>query len=262
MDSAIDLADTLVSDAVPTFDLGNLEAMTEPQAKADALTAQYEGADAQTLLRLALSLYRGRIALVSSFGAESAVLLHMVAQIDKSTPVIFLDTGRLFAQTMLYRNELARLLGLTDVRTAKPDPKRIAQEDPARLLAHSDPDLCCWIRKVEPLDAALEPFSAWITGRKRHQASTRKALAPFEADGGRIKVNPLANWSSHDVTDYLADHDLPAHPLVADGYPSIGCTPCTSRVAAGEDPRAGRWRGKAKVECGIHMPNEKSGSGI
>jgi phosphoadenosine phosphosulfate reductase len=262
MDSAIDLAEPLVTGATPAFDLGGLEAMTEPQAKADALTAQYEGADAQTLLRLALSLYRGRIALVSSFGAESAVLLHMVAQIDKATPVIFLDTGRLFAQTMLYRNELARLLGLTDVRTAKPDPKRVAQEDPARLLAHSDPDLCCWIRKVEPLDAALEPFSAWITGRKRHQASTRKALAPFEADAGRIKVNPLANWSAHDVTDYLADHDLPPHPLVADGYPSIGCTPCTSRVAAGEDPRAGRWRGKSKVECGIHMPNEKSGSGI
>lgn len=262
MDSVVDFSAPLVSEPVPSFDLGGLDPVSEPQAQADALTAQYDGATAQTLLRLALSLYRGRIALVSSFGAESAVLLHMVAQIDRATPVIFLDTGRLFAQTMLYRNELARLLGLTDVRTAKPDSKRVAQEDPARLLAHSDPDLCCWIRKVEPLDAALEPFSAWITGRKRHQASTRAALAPFEAESGRIKVNPLANWTSHDVTDYLADHDLPAHPLVADGYPSIGCIPCTTRVAAGEDARAGRWRGKSKVECGIHVPSEKSGSGI
>ena len=143
MDSVVDFSAPLVSDPVPSFDLGGLDAVSEPQAQADALTAQYDGADAQTLLRLALSLYRGRIALVSSFGAESAVLLHMVAQIDRATPVIFLDTGRLFAQTMLYRNELARLLGLTDIRTAKPDPKRVAQEDPARLLAHSDPDLCC-----------------------------------------------------------------------------------------------------------------------
>lgn len=122
--------------------------------------------------------------------------------------------------------------------------------------------MCCWIRKVDPLDTALEPFSAWITGRKRHQASTRAALLPFEADAGRIKVNPLADWTGKDVTDYLERHDLPPHPLVADGYPSIGCMPCTSRVAEGEDARAGRWRGKSKVECGIHVSPEKAGSGI
>lgn len=242
--------------------LDQLLTSAEPRARADALTTHFQDADASTILRLALSLYGGRIALVSSFGAESAVLLHLVAQVNPATPVIFLDTGRLFAQTMLYRSQLARHLGLTDVRTAKPDPARVAREDPARLLAHSDPDLCCWIRKVEPLDTALEPFSAWITGRKRHQAATRTALAPFEEEGGRIKVNPLFNWTSRDVTAYLADHDLPPHPLVADGYPSIGCIPCTSRVVAGEDARAGRWRGKSKVECGIHVPNEKSGSGI
>jgi phosphoadenosine phosphosulfate reductase len=236
---------------------------TSPEARADELSARFEGADAETLLRLALSLYQGRIALVSSFGAESAVLLHMVAQIDKATPVIFLDTGRLFAQTMLYRNELARILGLTDVRTAKPHAWRVQEEDPDRLLSYRDPDLCCWIRKVEPLDEALSPFSAWITGRKRSQASTRTGLAPFEAEGGRIKVNPLANWSSRDVKAYLDKHGLPPHPLIAEGYPSIGCAPCTTRVRAGEDARAGRWRGSAKVECGIHKQStEKSGSGI
>ena len=186
----------------------------------------------------------------------------MVAEIDKTTPVIFLDTGRLFAQTMLYRNELARRLGLTDVRTAQPHAWRLAQEDPDRLLSYKDPDLCCWIRKVEPLDEALAPFGAWITGRKRSQAKTRAALAPFEADGGRIKVNPLADWTSRDVAAYLEAHGLPQHPLVADGYPSIGCVPCTSRVKDGEDARAGRWRGSAKVECGIHTPAEKLGSGI
>jgi phosphoadenosine phosphosulfate reductase len=237
--------------------------IVDPEARAIALAAQYHDADARTLLRAALSLYKGHIALVSSFGAESAVLLHMVAEIDTATPVIFLDTGRLFAQTLLYRNELARRLGLTDLRIAHPRAALVAQEDPDRLLAYRDPDMCCWIRKVDPLDTALEPFSAWITGRKRHQAATRSSLQPFEADAGRIKVNPLADWNAADVERYLDDHDLPPHPLVADGYPSIGCAPCTSRVAGDEDARAGRWRGKSKVECGIHVQSpEKSGSGI
>ena len=256
MDSVLDYNRTVL----PTD--GMLAADVEPEAQAVALNAQYYDADAETLLRAALTLYKGRIALVSSFGAESAALLHMVAKIDSATPVIFLDTGRLFAHTLLYRNELARRLGLTDLRTAHPRAALVAQEDPDRLLAYSNPDMCCWIRKVDPLDTALEPFSAWITGRKRHQASTRSALMSFEVDGGRIKVNPLADWTGEDVARYLDDHNLPPHPMVADGYPSIGCIPCTSRVVEGEDERAGRWRGKAKVECGIHVTPEKAGSGI
>jgi phosphoadenosine phosphosulfate reductase len=226
--------------------------------RAETLARRFEGADAQTLVRLALTLYEGRIALVSSFGTDSAVLLHLVAQVDPATPVIFLDTGRVFAQTLVYRNELARTLGLTNIRVAKPTPARLMTEDPDRLLSYSNPDLCCWIRKVEPLDAALEPFSAWITGRKRAQAATRASLATFEAEAGRIKVNPLASWTSRDVTEYMTVHNLPPHPLVSDGYASIGCAPCTTRVRPGEDARAGRWRGSAKVECGIH----KGGSGI
>jgi phosphoadenosine phosphosulfate reductase len=255
MDSVLDFSDAPVN-------VGLASSANDPEAQALALAAQYHNADAQTVLRAALSLYKGGIALVSSFGAESAALLHMVAEIDRATPVIFLDTGRLFSQTLLYRNELARRLGLTDLRTASPRQVLVQQEDPDRLLAYSNPDMCCWIRKVDPLDTALEPFSAWITGRKRHQASTRAALLPFEADAGRIKVNPLADWTTKDVADYLERHDLPPHPLVADGYPSIGCMPCTSRVAEGEDARAGRWRGKSKVECGIHVSPEKAGSGI
>ena len=256
-------------DSAPEFDIvldapqAGPAPAEEPEARAIALSAQYADADPATLLRAAMELYRGRIALVSSFGAESAVLLHMVAEIDQSTPVIFLDTGRLFAETILYRNELARRLGLTNIQTARPHAWRLAQEDPDKLLSYSQPDLCCWIRKVEPLDEALSPYDAWITGRKRHQASTRTQLAPFEAEAGRVKVNPLADWSSRDVNAYLTAHDLPPHPLVADGYPSIGCAPCTTRVRAGEDARAGRWRGSSKVECGIHkQPIERLGSGI
>lgn len=266
MDSATDFGPPFIpvpdfATSLPAFP--GLDEHGDPEAEARSLSARFEGGDAQSLLRLALTRYTGKIALVSSFGAESAVLLHMVSEIDRATPVIFLDTGRLFAQTMLYRNELARRLGLTGIRTAQPHAWRLAQEDPERLLSYKDPDLCCWIRKVEPLDDALQPYSAWITGRKRFQSGTRAQLPPFEAEAGRIKVNPLASWTSQDVATYLELHDLPAHPLVADGYPSIGCQPCTTRVKAGEDARAGRWRGKSKVECGIHKPSpERSGSGI
>lgn len=234
----------------------------DAEAHGARLAAWYAGADGPAILRAALHEFGGRIVLVSSFGAESAALLHMVAAIDRSTPVIFLDTGRLFTQTLLYRNDLARRLGLTDLRTAGPSAERIAEEDPEHLLSYRDPETCCWIRKVEPLDAALEPFQAWITGRKRYQSGTRATLASFEADGGRVKVNPLSGWTSADVAAYLERHDLPPHPLVAEGYLSIGCAPCTTRVRPGEDARAGRWRGSAKVECGIHKPTERLGSGI
>jgi phosphoadenosine phosphosulfate reductase len=232
-------------------------------AEASALNARYGDRDPTEVITLsAEELYPGSIALVSSFGAESAVLLHLVAEVDRGLPVIFLDTGRLFAETFEYRTKLANRLGLTDVRTVSPDPERLAAEDPHRALWMTKPDLCCHIRKTEPLARALAGFDAWFTGRKRFQNSVRSRLAVFEADGERIKVNPLARWSAAEVKEYTARHDLPAHPLVAQGYPSIGCVPCTSRVRPGEDPRAGRWRGLEKTECGIHTGLEADGSGI
>ena len=208
----------------------------------------------EALLRSALlERFPGTIALVSSFGAESAVLLHMVAAIDRATPVIFIDTGKLFPETLRYRDRLARRLGLADLRVARPDPGRLARSDPAGTLWQSDPDLCCWHRKVEPLDAALEGFKAWITGRKRLHGGARTALPAIETGpDGRIKVNPLADWTEQDVADYFLTHDLPLHPLTAAGYRSIGCAPCTRAVRPGEAPRAGRWAGRDKTECGIH----------
>ena len=213
------------------------------------------GAFAATLLRWALQTrFPRRIALVSSFGAESAVLLHMVAAIDRETPVIFLDTGKLFPETLDYRETLAARLGLSDIRTARPDRKRIAKLDPGGDLWRSDPDGCCWQRKVEPLDAALAGFDAWITGRKRFQGGARGALEPIESEpDGRVKVNPLADWTEDDIAAYFARHDLPSHPLVAQGFRSIGCAPCTRPVRQGEEARAGRWAGRAKTECGIHL---------
>lgn len=228
-----------------------------------ALNTRYGDLSAKDVIALALTeLFPGRIALVSSFGAESAVLLHLLAEVDRHAPVIFLDTGRLFAETLEYRTQLVARLGLTDVRSVTPDPERLAAKDPHRALWMTNPDLCCQIRKTEPLARALTGFDAWFTGRKRFQNAVRASLRLFEADGERIKINPLAEWSADDLKAYIERHDLPAHPLVARGYPSIGCVPCTSRVAPGEDARAGRWRGMEKTECGIHTGVEADGSGI
>jgi len=233
------------------------------QVAASRLEARFSAVRATSLLRLAIEdLFAGKIALVSSFGADSAVLLDMVAGIAPNTPVVFIDTGQLFPETLAYRDALVARFGLTDVRSIAPKAEVLAAEDPEGFLFTSDPDRCCEIRKVEPLTEALEGFDAWITGRKRFQSATRAALSLFEAEGDRVKINPLAGWNASDVIDYLRRHEIPPHPLVAKGFPSIGCLPCTSRVAPGEDPRAGRWRGRGKVECGIHAPTLDAGSDI
>jgi phosphoadenosine phosphosulfate reductase len=210
---------------------------------------------ARTLERLARAISKdhpGRIALVSSFGADAAVLLHLVARIDRATPVIFIDTGKLFGETLRYRDALLAQLGLTDLRTIGPRQGEESQVDPEGILFASDPDRCCHMRKVIPLARALEPFDAWINGRKRFQASSRAMLEPVETADGKTKYNPLFDWTAEDIAGYFADQNLPPHPLVADGFLSIGCMPCSDRTQAGEDPRAGRWRGQTKDECGIH----------
>ncbi len=229
------------------------------EADAVRLNRLFHGNDTQEMLASVLgSGLAGEVAVVSSFGAESAVLLHLVAQIDPAIPVLFLETGKHFPETLAYRDLLTRRLGLTNVRNLVPDPADLAAKDESGLRWSYDPDGCCEIRKVKPLAEALAQFDATITGRKSFQSSTRATLPRFEIDNsdtqGRLKINPLIDWSPEVIAAYVASHDLPAHPLVADGYPSIGCSPCTSKVAAGEDPRAGRWRGWDKVECGIHVP--------
>jgi len=220
----------------------------------DDLNQRYDGAAAQDIVRDAIRSFPGRIALVSSFGAESAVLLHLIAQADRATPVVFLDTGKLFGETKRYRDQLIGVLGLTDVRSVTPDPNAVVKRDPKGVLWSQNLDACCALRKVEPLQRALRPFDAWFTGRKAFQASHRAALPSVEMAEGRFKINPLIAWARTDIEAYFAEFDLPRHPLEADGYLSIGCMPCTSRVGQGEDQRAGRWRGTAKNECGIHLP--------
>ncbi len=195
---------------------------------------------------------REQLALVSSFGAESATLLKVMADVDPAIPVIFLDTGWLFEETLAYRDTLIATLGLRDVRSIKPLEEALMREDPDRDLWFSNPDACCRIRKVEPLARALKPFSAWINGRKRFQGNARADIPVVEDDGARLKFNPFANVSREEIEAIFVRAKLPRHPLAASGFLSVGCMPCTSRTAEGEDARAGRWRGQAKTECGIH----------
>ncbi len=214
---------------------------------------EQDGADGCHILRVAmLSAMPGRIAAVSSFGAESAVLLSIVAVIDPSVPVVFLDTAKHFPETLDYRDELARRLGLSDVRDVVPPALALADRDPSGELWQFDPDACCALRKVEPLEQALRGYDGWISGRKRHQAATRVAMPFVEFDGTRIKLNPLADWTAERIRDEMARRNLPRHPLAGRGFRSIGCSTCTRAVGAQENDRSGRWSGLAKVECGIH----------
>ncbi|UGY19551.1 phosphoadenylyl-sulfate reductase [Bradyrhizobium septentrionale] len=230
-------------------------AATAPVAlpAADALDRALRTASPAEVIAAALkTVGRERLALVSSFGTESAALLKVMADVDPAIPVVFLDTGWLFEETLAYRDTLITTLGLTDVRSIKPDEQAMSRQDPDRELWFTDPDACCRIRKVEPLARALKPFAGWINGRKRFQGGARTEIPVVEDDGVRLKFNPFANVSREEIEAIYTLGKLPPHPLVASGYQSVGCMPCSSRTAAGEDARDGRWRGRAKTECGIH----------
>ena len=251
--------DQLGSDVPFLHQAGGKAGLVQAAGELEELESRYGRLEGASLLHGLLGPdgpLRHRTALVSSFGAESVVLLHMAAEIDRALPVIFLDTGRHFPETLAYRDELVDRLGLTDLRSAYPDRMALRQHDRAGRLYATDPDSCCDIRKTEPLAEALEGFDAWITGRKRFQGGLRADLDPLELEPGtgRIKINPLASWAEDRLEAYRLAHDLPAHPLVAKGYRSIGCATCTRPTVPGEDPRAGRWNGIDKTECGIHLP--------
>jgi phosphoadenosine phosphosulfate reductase len=231
------------------------QALSQPHhlPPADELDrALREASPAEVITAALRTVGRDRLALVSSFGTESAALLKVMAEVDPAIPVIFLDTGWLFEETLAYRDTLIAALGLRDVRSIKPSDETLSREDPERDLWFSDPDACCRIRKVEPLVRALQPFDAWINGRKRFQGGQRAEIAVVEQDGARLKFNPFANVSREEIAAIYRLSNLPPHPLVSSGFMSVGCMPCTSRAAAGEEERAGRWRGRGKTECGIH----------
>lgn len=223
--------------------------------RAERLNNRYRHHAATEVLRRAVSDPElGKVALVSSFGAESVVLLHMVSVVAPGLPVLFIDTQMLFPETLEYQREVAEKLGLTNVQIIGATDKEVAKYDPDGTLNQVNPDACCDFRKTVPLERALSGYDAWITGRKRFQGGQRQELEFFEPEPPlRLRVNPLAHWRPQDIQEYMIENNLPRHPLVAKGYPSIGCAPCTSPVKEGEDQRAGRWRGLEKEECGIHF---------
>jgi phosphoadenosine phosphosulfate reductase len=227
-------------------------AVAEPSQAAVLDRALRDASPAKVIEAALQTAGREHLALVSSFGTESAALLKVMADVDPAIPVVFLDTGWLFEETLAYRDTLIATLGLRDVRSIKPSEQTLSAEDPDRELWFSDPDACCRIRKVEPLARALKPFSAWINGRKRFQGGVRSEIPVVEDDGAKLKFNPFANVSREEIEAIYQLAKLPPHPLVASGYLSVGCMPCSSRTAVDEDARAGRWRGRAKTECGIH----------
>ena len=223
------------------------------QADADELNARFDGVDAATMLKTLFAEGQlGEVALVSSFGTEAAVLLHLVAKADPTIPVIFVDTLKMFPETLEYREQLIEEFGIRDARVVTPDPEVLAEKDENGLRWSYDPDGCCAIRKVEPLARAKDGLDTWISGRKAFQSVTRQNLPRFEVEDGRLKINPLGDWVKADLDAYFDEHQIARHPLEAQGYLSVGCAPCTSKVKPGEDPRAGRWRGWDKTECGIH----------
>jgi len=211
------------------------------------------GASAQEIIRTAVKEFGRKLTYVSSFGAESAAMLGLIAEVDPGMPIIFIDTGMHFQQTLQYRDELSTFLKLTDVRTSKPVAEEVKAVDPKGVLHRTDPDACCEVRKVRPLEPALAGFDAWITGRKRFHGGGRVNLPVIEHAEGRFKVNPLVSWTNDDIQAYFESRKLPRHPLVADGYPSIGCWPCTVRPEDPSDIRSGRWVGFKKEECGLHL---------
>lgn len=240
--------------------LPGAQALSPLNHKVAALNARYQHHSATAVIDAALKDPDvGNIAMVSSFGAESIALLHLVAMVDRKLPVLFVDTEMLFTETLVYQIEVAERLRLENLQIIRASEATLAAEDPDCTLHQRDTDACCGLRKTRPLQKALRGYDGWITGRKRFQAGTRAALEFFEVEDftGRIKVNPLAHWTPDDVRAYMEENRLPKHPLVAKGYPSIGCAPCTSPVKEGEDPRSGRWRGQDKTECGIHVQDGK-----
>ncbi len=225
-----------------------------PQDRLARLNSELRQASAQEILRAAITReWPGGLTYVSSFGAESVGMLALIAEVDPSLPIVFIDTGMHFPQTLDYKDEVIARLGLTGVRNITPNETERKVLDPKNMLWKTDPDACCALRKVRPLEPALEGFGAWITGRKRFHGGARMSLPVFEHADGRYKVNPLANWTQADVDAYLKEKDLPRHPLVSQGYPSIGCWPCTQPAADPSDPRSGRWAGQNKTECGLHV---------
>lgn len=218
------------------------------------ISSEFESASPEAVLRWAVEEYAPDLALATGFGVEGCVIVSMLSEIRPETRIFYLDTDLLFPETYALRDQLEARYGVHFERRATGLSLSEQAAEYGERLWERQPDLCCQLRKVEPLKEMLKGMRAWITGIRRDQSPARTQISPVEWDErfGLIKINPLARWSPRDVWNYVAKHNVPYSPLHDQGYPSIGCVPCTTPVQIGEVPRAGRWRGTAKSECGIH----------
>ncbi len=257
--TAFPVLQTALLDSLPLVDIlarikgTSLQNLSLSQDEIEKRSLEFESASPQEIIEWAVNSFVNRIAVSSSFQTQSLPLLHMISQIKPETPILFLDTGYHFWETLIFREQLERDMGLT-VQNLYPDSSwQPFFRRYGRDLIEQDPDLCCFVRKVQPMQKALKGLSAWISGIRRDQTAFRKNAKILEVErGGLIKVNPLLNWTKEDLKKYIEDHHLPAHPLLQKGYRSIGCKPCTIAIGLGEDERAGRWQGRGKIECGLH----------
>ena len=219
----------------------------------DQLSDEFESKTPQEIIKWAVDAYWPQIVLSSSFQTQSLPLLHMASQIRRDILIFFLDTGYHFWETLMFREQLASQWHLNILDLYRDTRWDEFARGRVRSLPGDDPDLCCYIHKVDPMQRALKDMKAWISGIRRDQTTTRAQAKILELqDDGLVKINPLLNWTKTDVKQYLEENELPRHPLLQKGYQSIGCAPCTVAVGVNENERAGRWSGRGKTECGLH----------
>ena len=229
--------------------------MNLDQKEVESLNRQFHKSSPLEIMKKSLNLFKNKIVYVSSFGTESAMILHMISEIDKNFPIILLNTNFLFSKTIDYKNELINIFKLNNFLEIFPNNADLKKYDPKDNLWKSNVEKCCEIRKVQPLKKFLENYDAWISGRKAYQGGERIDINPFEINNGKIVVNPLANFEQKLVSEYFLNHNLPRHPLFNEGYLSVGCTHCTHKSSNKNNPRSGRWVNQIKTECGIHYKN-------
>jgi phosphoadenosine phosphosulfate reductase len=222
-------------------------------SEVEKLSLEFEIKTPQEIIQWAVDMFWPEIAMSSSFQTQSMPLLHMTTRIKRGLPVFFLDTGYHFWESLIFREQIASGWQLNVIDLYRDTRWDMFARQRVRSLPKDDPNLCCYIHKVMPMQKALKDIKAWITGIRRDQTSIRAQARILELqDDGLLKINPLLNWTKADIKRYMEENSLPSHPLLEKGYRSIGCTPCTIAIGLNEDERAGRWSGQAKTECGLH----------
>ncbi|MBI5823854.1 MAG: phosphoadenylyl-sulfate reductase [Chloroflexi bacterium] len=218
----------------------------------ERLSEEFETKTPQEIIQWAVDTFWPEIAMSSSFQTQSMPLLHMVTSLKRGIPVFFIDTGYHFWETLMFREKIASEWKINVIDLYRDTRWDVFARQNVRNLPLDDPNLCCYLHKVQPMQNALKDIKAWVSGIRRDQTSVRANAKILEMQNGLLKINPLLNWKTVDIQNYMEEHNLPVHPLYEKGYKSVGCAPCTIPIGVDDDERSGRWAGRGKVECGLH----------